>query len=482
MTRQKNLIINILNITIMKKNTFGSLLALTAIAMLMSCEKANYFEEDESPDASVGNLLVRTAAKVDGNASGDDYVNYPVSIYAMNEEGKCIALQEITSSTEEINMELEAGAYDIYAITGGENYNLPTKDTATKSTTIEKKDGKSHGDLMTAYNSIVMTVGEENKLTLQMQRRVMQVQTITLNNIPSDVTAVQLTISPLYSGIKLNGDYTDGVGSHTFELVKQADGTTWKNASSEYLLEAQNAVTLKVSLIRADGTTSYSYASKEQLSANYKVNITGNFIDDEHIKLSGTIKGTDWKGTIDMTFDFDSTNITTSSGNDDDNEESTLHGNAPSEGSLYKGCYVMRTTSNGNSTTVTLMTPTEANKLKFSSSKDEETVQQSIKEAAAEAINGIAVTDITGWRLPTQEEMEYLYNNIDKINESINALNADGLTDITIKSSGYTCGYFFTDVDGNVYVYTLDGNINKTPNPNRATYKVRGFTTVTFSD
>jgi len=159
---------------------------------------------------------------------------------------------------------------------------------------------------------------------------VIQVQSVTLNDIPEDVSAVRLTISPLRAGILLDGSYAEGTASHTFSLVRQDDGTTWKSAESEYLLEASNTVTLKVSLTSGGQTTSYSYASGERLSANHKVSITGNFIDDQHIKLSGTIKGTDWEEPINMTFDFDSADKTPTEGEEDTGgQDEPLHGGAP---------------------------------------------------------------------------------------------------------------------------------------------------------
>lgn len=450
---------------------------------LASCEKVYVAEDDTggSGTSTRGSLVVRTAANVDDGTDGDDYVSYPVSVYVIDAGGKCVGLQEIASASDELDMELEAGTYDLCAVAGTGNYDLPAKDNATKETAISLKSGMGHGDLMTAHNSVVMAKGEENRLTLQLQRRVMQMQSITLNNIPSDVSAVQLTVSPLYKGLTLDGSYIDGTDSHTFDLTEQADGSTWKNETGEYTLEAKGNVTLKVSLVRTDGTTSYSYASDQQLAANHKVSITGNFIDDQHIKLSGTIKGTDWEEPIDVVFDFDSTNISTDGGNND--PEEALHGEAPAAGTIYQGCYVLRTTSEENTTTVTLITPTEVNKIKVSASTDTDKKQQSIKENTATALESVAVSDLAGWRLPTQEEMEYIDNNAESINAKISALATGDIEEIELTRSGYACGYFFTSNDGNVYVYVLGGyDIDKSPGTGRATYKVRGFTTVKFSD
>lgn len=465
------------------KRDYLYLCLFLGLSLLASCQK--YVVED---DAAVvvaggdGQLIVRTSEHVSGSTDTDDNVNYPVSVYVLDSEGQCVALQTIATADDALSFELEEGTYDVCAVAGTDSYSLPTAVEATATTVLKPKDGGTHGDLMTAYNSVTLTKGEENRLTLNLQRRVMLVESMTLNNIPDDVTEVRFTISPIYNNVLLGGGYAEGTGSHTFTLVRQADGSTWKNAASEYVLECKNTVTMKVALVRESGTTSYSYAGSERLAANYKVNITGNFIDDEHIKLSGTVSGTGWTGTIDIVFDFDSTNITNPDAGDGDTQE-ILHGDAPQAGTLYNGCYVLRTVNSGNTTTVTLMTPKEENKIKISKSKDAETVQESIKTNTAAALKNVSMSGVTGWRLPTQEEVEYIDSHLDAINERISALGTNSVTVVTLQSSGYYCGYFFTDTDGNVYVYQLgDHGIDKEPSSERATYKVRGFTTVSFTD
>lgn len=466
------------------KSTNLIFLLVSALSLLFSCEKAYVLDEGgDKPSSGSGQMTVRTSARVSGESGGTDYVSYPVNVYVMNSEGKCVALRQIPSSDFELKLELEAGNYDVYAVSGTDNYSLPSADNATKNSTIETLSGKGHGDLMTASNHVELAKDEENRLTLQMERRVMQVQSVTLNNIPDDVTAVQLTMSPLYKGVLLGGGYTDGSSSHTFDLVRQSDGKTWKSASSEYLLEAKENITLKVSLTRADGVTSYSYASSESLLANYKVNITGNFVNEDAISLSGTIKGEDWAGTVTMNFDIDQNNTSGEGGGSEPEEPEVLHGGAPAQGTLYKGCFVLKTSSTANSTAVTLITPTEQNRIKVSSSKEEENVKSSIRENTAVALASIAVASVTGWRLPSEAEMAYVDENLDEINEQIEALGSSGVTTFVAKKGAYACGYFFNASDGNIYVYKLGGGeIDTTPGSERATYKVRGFATVTFTE
>lgn len=73
-------------------------------------------------------------------------MSYPVSVYVIDGDGKCVSLQELKSASDELKMQLEAGTYDVYAVAGTNNYNLPTKDDAVKDAIIEPKDVKNHGD------------------------------------------------------------------------------------------------------------------------------------------------------------------------------------------------------------------------------------------------------------------------------------------------------------------------------------------------
>lgn len=48
-----------------------------------------------------------------------------------------------------------------------------------------------------------MAYGEENTLTLSLERKVMLIENVSIKNVPSNVIAVNVTISPLYENILL---------------------------------------------------------------------------------------------------------------------------------------------------------------------------------------------------------------------------------------------------------------------------------------
>lgn len=470
----------------MKKTILLLLVALLTAA----CSKSISLDEEENTEKqTTGTLAVRAANVISagGESEGSSEVSYPITVYVMNNSGSCVALQQINSSDEQLQMKLPTGLYDIYAVAGADAdiYDLPSKNEATAESLIALKEGKTHGDLMTAQSNAVLSSNEVNKVTLAMRRNVMLVESVSIKDIPSDVSAVSVTLSPLYENIRLDGEYTESVTSYTFSLTEQADGTTWTNDEGTYLLGATKAVTVKVSLTSNGETTSYSYKSNQKLASNYKVNITGTYTGNDGIEMSGTITGALWEGEIDIDFEFDEDNI--SSPGDEDNPQEEI-GEAPAVGTLYKGCYVLRSQTSASSTIVTLMTPQEMNKLTFSQSKDETKFQTGLKETIEEALPQLEVEGIDGWRLPNIEELEYIQANIETINSSIHELqNADpdiDLDDITLKvSGGNECGYYYLADDGMIYVMKIvSGMIVQKPNSGLASYKLRGFATVSFSD
>lgn len=480
-------------------NTYWKALTLSRVnaallfflCLLASCEKADFGDSDEEGDES-GNesqatLTIKTRA---ANDDGEE-ISYPVNVYVMNSNGECVEVSRLDSQVDKLQFSLNAGKYDVYAIAGAyeEGYEIPTKENANKSSEIKLIANMEHGDLMAASNSVSLTKGEKNTLTLAMNRKVAKIETINLEGLPSDVTDVEVTLSPLAKCILLDGSNSNETTTKTIPLSKTTDGI-WTNNSGYYITESTSNITIKVGVTVDGSKSSYSSSYKGKVEVNHKLTINGKY-DDNTISLEGVVYGAKWGDpvTIDFEIGKDSTDDSGSSSDeepkDDDDNDSQVYGEAPEVGSLYDNCIVIKSSSNTStkSTTVTLMTIEEYNKLSYSKSqkgKDNSKFQAEIASCVDETL---AYYGDDNLRLPSQEEIEYVANNIENINDYITNLNGkSGLYETTIatKASGYYCGYYFTADDGNIYVYTLDGNIDQEPNPNRATYKVRGFKTIEF--
>ena len=330
---------------------------------------------------------------------------------------------------------------------------------------------------MTAAQALVK-IGEDetNSLSLSMTRKVMQLCSVKMTKVPSTVTAVSVSISPLYNTLLLNGAYSGSTGSFTADLTKGTDGTTWALESGKYLLEANGKAAITVSMKTADGTKTYSYESADELEANYKINITGTY-KVSGFTVSGTISGTEWAGTRDITFEMTDTQEETDSEDKGDKGDSgeTTTATAPEVGTIYMGkCFVVRNVTDettGNVTT-TLMTVNEKSGL--TDTKDH--TQAEWKNLTDAGLAELAVDGVSEWRLPTEEELKCAIEYVDANSETAYST----ITGAGGANMGVTNVYwFFKDSNGNIKQLGKQNSYNALT-PDKST-RLRGFTTVTFT-
>ena len=405
----------------------NNLLTVMIAALLVSCSKEVVLTDDTPEPNST--LTIRTRAG-DGDlagTAGEAKISYPIFIYVFDESGKCSSVETMDEGDSEISTDLLEGSYNVCAVAGADasGYTLPPKETATPATPIELLDGASHGDLMTASNVVTLVDGGENTLTLTLVRRVMLVQNVEIDQVPVSVKSVSVTIEPLHETLCLDGTYTDGQAGVALELSNVAGTRTWKSADAAYCLEpSAEAATITVSMTGEDGVThSYSYTCAEKLEANYKVNISGTYTEKAGVSLTGTIIGATWDGEKNISFDFDESGSYVSggdagqdnSGGGDGVQRPVIDDEPPAAGALYKGkYYVLRSepSADGAETVVTLMTTEEKAGLVFDAA-DQASVRAAVDAAIREMADG---TDgVTGWRLPTAEECDYIYDNTGEI-------------------------------------------------------------------
>ena len=451
-----------------------TMLLVSCVVMLTSCSKT--VSDIDDPTASYGgNSSIDIVTR---SGDQDATISYPVNVFLFNSNSTCIAVQTLADENDNLSFdELKAGTYHVYAVGGAEEsrYTLPTQEAAAATSVITLQEGKTHEDLMLANNTVTIGPNETNQLTLAMLRVVCMLKTIEVKQVPSDVDAVSITVTPLRETVQLNGEVSGDEGSFTVALTEQSDGTTWKNSAQQYMLPSVGNATITIRMTKGETTRSYSYTCTEAFAANYKINIDATYTGAT-FELTGTITGATWAGERTITFEFDETS-STGSGNEEpgnnepgNNNNDALDGPAPTVGSNYQGTYVLRAVDNGdNTTTVTLMSPTQTTGLSFTAND-----QESISAAVSEAIADLAVEGISGWRLPTTEEMEYITAEQDNnLNASIQEAGC------TLLSFGGTKFYFYTNNDSQISSYKLTNGATFAPDN---TTILRAFTTLTFKN
>lgn len=448
--------------------------AVLFTALTVSCSKEVITEDEPSQEPnSTLNIRTRVGEETAGGTAAE--VSYQVNIYVFGTDGKCCKYVQIGEGESEISIELLEGTYEVYAIAGADasSYALPAQATATKKSLVALT-GEAHSDLMVAGNVVVLADGGENTLTLALQRKVMLVQSIVINNVPSSVKAVSVTIAPLYENLCVDGSYGEAQGPQEISLANDGGTKTWRSSGSEYLLPP-SAANATITVNMTDGTgqlSSYSYTSAEELQANYKINIEGTYTEPLGVQLSGTIIGAEWDGERNISFDFDESGSTVTPGGGDTtggDDQPDVSTEAPQPGTFYQDkYYVLKSETDGGVTEVTLMTTDETTVLSGTVA-DQEAVRSAVDGAIAEMTSA---SGIAGWRLPTQEEMEYVLANFKAIQDKM-------LDNSFTRLSAANAFYFLTADDGRISSYTFNGDGWLSDTLDEET-KLRAFTTVTF--
>ena len=217
----------------MKKRFLYFVAIVCGMMTLCGCAKdvLNQEENEEAAPSSVLHVFTRTGDE--GGDTPNANVPEPVCLYVFNTQGSCVRVIPDMSSLSDIR--LPGGTYNIYGIAGADatRYLMPESDEAGIDSEIALREGQSFADLMTSHESVTMSSGGEQSLTLTMRRVVFNIRRIAIKQIPETVTAVSVTISPLYEKLLINGDYSGEDGSCEITLTEEEDGTTWSIGSAD---------------------------------------------------------------------------------------------------------------------------------------------------------------------------------------------------------------------------------------------------------
>ncbi|NPD92473.1 FimB/Mfa2 family fimbrial subunit [Xylanibacter muris] len=453
------------------------LVVLLAAFSVLSCSKDVMYDDEtvNQPGTSVGpssgngvaKLVVRTRTSTE--ETSDSKVSYPVNIYVFDANERCVAMNVISAGETSLTMELLEGDYTVCAVAGanGDTYSLPSQTEAALTSVVSLADGKQHSDIMTAKNSISLVDGGTHTLTLALQRKVFELQNVKITKVPTNIKTVSVSIAPLYKNVCIDGDYADGAGSYTLELTK-GEERTYASSKTVYLMASAGPVTITVNLTNSAGTKSYSYTSSEKFEPNYKLRITGTYTSKVGVTLNGVLEGTAWAGEKDINFSFDENGSTPGTVDPGDNTGGEdVEGDVPAVGTLYKGCYVLKSVSNADkSVSVTLLSP--KNITGIVQKGDAETV---VEKAVATALSGIATDGIKGWRLPDTDELLLLFSCYSDYNNVISG------------SSGYdrfiyANFFFYRNAEG--VISSRSGSVQNRDVTVDAKTVLRAVTTLTF--
>jgi len=307
-------------------------------------------------------------------------------VYVFNNEGRCVRLLTADEGGQLASTTLAAGSYTVCAI-GGEDldaYTLPDQEGAAASSVITLAEGQTMGDLLMTSTAVTLTAGNSSNLELELERQVIRLKELIIKQVPTDVTQVEVSISPLFEGIQLDGTLTETHTSLTIDLIKSSDNKTWTNGEDQpYCFPSDGAPTITVSFTNSAGVKRYSYQTDESFTANHQVILEGTYSEEQDALLSGTLTAKAWDADKSKSFEFNEDQLV-----DVTHTEPVV----PVAGGTYLGYYVVSVGS-GNAVLLSL---DQMNNI----SSAEKMAQKAASISKPEG-NGITCGD---WRLPTSEE------------------------------------------------------------------------------
>ena len=366
-------------------------LLLSAGLFLASCEK-DVFSETDDEETEISGQSPKAPAHVNiiTRGSGDTPSENAVAdgrVYIFNEAGQCVNLLTTTATSNQVTSALPAGTYTFYAIGSSDlsHFVLPTKEEASPSSVITRAENQDMCDLLQKTVSVTIEDGENVTQNIVLDHKVLSIDQLEIKGVPDDVTKVEVSVSPLYKSIQLDGSYVTNA-TESYKIALEQDGTsnTWQATPNQVLFPSKGTPNIKVSFTTASGVKSYSYTASEELPANHHFTISGTYTPNSGIALTGILTASDWGEDRTITFGFDESYV------------------IPAAGTKYNGYYVISV--NSTACTALLLAKKSVSYSAPATSSSETTWLTALNTAMAvlEKPNNAQ----GNWRLPTSTEAQ----------------------------------------------------------------------------
>ena len=273
-----------------------------------SCEKSVLDEDSPSHDETAG--LSRLSIVTRGGDSEPATVK-DGRIYIFDTDGKCVKVLTTTEESNSANVTLTAGTYTLCAV-GSNNlsrFSLPTQTAATTGSVISLQEGQTMDEIFTKTLSVTLEAGKDKNENITLERKVTGIREIHVKDVPTEVTGVSVTIAPFYSGMHLDGTFTDiATQDFTTTLTQQEDGTTWKTTSEQLVFPSAGTPTIYLTFTTENGTNMYSSTLSSALNPNIHYTFSGSYAITS-AKFTATLMAENWGDDEIVNFDFDDTNV-----------------------------------------------------------------------------------------------------------------------------------------------------------------------------
>ena len=308
-------------------------------------------------------------------------------IYVMDETGHCVSVLSVSASQPQVTKGLPKGTYDLYAVGGDDlsGLTLPEASEATSGSDITLAANQTMGDLQWGTAQVTLARGDAKDLNISLERKVACITGISILEVPAEVTAVCVSIRPLYKVLKLDGSYYFDDFFLNISLTKH--DTTWETNEPVYCFSSAGRATITISMTTSEGQRHYSYVTgTEGLPANTQVQISATYSEAWATSIKASMTYAAWGEPMSITFDFNEDNA----GNKREDGNKTV----PTVGQTYNGYYVVSVDTEHRK--AVLLRKKQGNGI-----SNQEALEAAFKDLTNKP------TGATGeWRLPTPAECE----------------------------------------------------------------------------
>lgn len=370
------------------------LLALLTCIICTSCEKV---ELDDIDGTTEGTTKVKILTR---STNGESAV-LPLMIYAFDLNtgylANCISIE---SESDSPVLSLSPGNYQVVALSFS---NVCSVDSPNEIEDFLQLPEENYIDEPLKMGSATVNVTSNTTANITLYNQVCAID-ISLSDIPSDVTDVNVTLSFLYNAITFSGNLL-GNGATTVRLTRDSNGV-W-NAPRFYILpNKNNRLTLSISTTSPVGEQTYGYTYNGKLEANTPYAIKGSYSNG--FSVNGVVNLAGWNNPQQINFHFGSTNTPNDSPSEpteDDMQEYTV-ASIPTAGTLWENHFVAAVLdATATSAELILLSTAEWTDITSAFHADTPTMATDI---ASSYIEG----EIREWSLPTREEAKLMRSTI----------------------------------------------------------------------
>lgn len=302
------------------------------------------------------------------------------------------------------SVKLPEGIYTLCALSPSDLSHFQIPEAPTPTSAITLAEGQAMSDLLIGTATATLADGANEEVDLELQRKVLELSSVTISQVPDDVTGVTVSIAPFYSAVQFNGEYvaTDPVTA-TFTLTSTATEGIWQVTPQQLVFPSNGVPTITVTFTRDnEDPSNYTYKTESAFAANNKYNIVGTYTEPLGVILSGGITLQPWAtDPTAVNFDFDESNTGNNSDPEDPDSGNSETTDPPVVSQTYKGCYVVSV--NSDAKTAVLLSPTEGTGYYV----DGLNATTWLNYLNTVLLTWPAVEGVSGsWRIPTLEEIQ----------------------------------------------------------------------------